>query len=228
MSSETRIHRYAIAAASVPLATMTTTQSVVADIVYEGVGQTIGGAASDNFILSVGVGDFGNLLFIGANDPGTGSAFVFGAGGGSKTSGGGIEANAIGVHVNIGTSKGSVSKIDLQRFAAGDQIGSTSKAASLGIGAASIGKGAKGPFADGGAGYIGFQIESDSLGGAEFHYGWIAVDWNASTLELTIDGFAYETEAGVGIEAGAIPAPGALGLFGLAAGAAGIRRKRQG
>ena len=28
------------------------------------------------------------------------------------------------------------------------------------------------------------------------------------------------------IEAGAIPAPGALGLFGLAAGAAGIRRKR--
>ena len=227
MSSETRMHRYVIAAASVPLATMTTTQSVVADIVYEGVGQTIGGATgSSPYFLSVGVGDFGNLLFVAANNPGTGSSFVFGAGGGSKTSSGGIEANAIGVHVNFAGSKGS--KIELQRFAAGDQIGYTSKAASLGIGGASFGKGAKGPFADGGAGYIGFQIESDSLGGAEFHYGWIAVDWNASTLELTIDGFAYETEAGVGIEAGAIPAPGALGLFGLAAGAAGIRRKRQG
>ncbi|MAB71902.1 MAG: hypothetical protein CMJ54_05300 [Planctomycetaceae bacterium] len=226
MSSESRLHRYAIAAASVPLATMATTQSVVADIVYESVGQTIGGpGGSTAYLLEVGVGDFGNLLFLAANNPGTGSSFVFGVGGGSKTSSGGAEPNGIGLQVNIGGSKGS--KIELRRFAAGDQIGYTSKTSSIAIGGASFGKGAKGPFADGGAGYIGLQIESDSLGGAEFHYGWIALDWNASTLELTIDGFAYETEAGVGIEAGAIPAPGALGLFGLAAGAAGIRRKRK-
>ncbi|MCP4833899.1 MAG: PEP-CTERM sorting domain-containing protein, partial [Phycisphaeraceae bacterium] len=64
------------------------------------------------------------------------------------------------------------------------------------------------------------------LGGFEYNYGWVGVDWNVSTFELTISGFAYETNAGVAIEAGAIPAPGALGLFGLAAGAAGIRRKR--
>jgi len=43
--------------------------------------------------------------------------------------------------------------------------------------------------------------------------------------ELTINGWAYD-DAGGAITAGQIPAPGAVGLLGLAAGAAGMRRKR--
>ena len=50
-------------------------------------------------------------------------------------------------------------------------------------------------------------------------------NWDGSFL--TIDGYAIETEAGTAIEAGAIPGPGAMGLLGLAAGASGLRRKRQ-
>ena len=221
MSSETRMHRYVIAAASVPLATMTTTQSVVADIVYEGVGQTIGGFSSQPGYLVIGIGGYGSVgLLAGHNN--TGPEFVFGGGALNKDSSGGIA-----FHVTPGGSKSSSKLPEFQRFAAGDLIGSTSKAGSVGVGAkGSDSKGGKGPFINGGDGYLGFEIEAQGLGGPEYHYGWIAVDWNVSTFELTIDGFAYETDAGVGIEAGAIPAPGALGLFGLAAGAAGIRRKR--
>ena len=65
MSSETRMHRYVIAAASVPLATMTTTQSVVADIVYEGVGQTIGGFSSQPGYLVIGIGGYGSVDALG-------------------------------------------------------------------------------------------------------------------------------------------------------------------
>jgi hypothetical protein len=215
------MHRYAIAAASVPLATMATTQSVVADIVYEGVGQTVGGFGAQPDYLFIEIGGYGSVGLIAGHNS-AGPEFVFGGAALNKDSSGGIA-----FHVTPGGSKSSSKFPEFQRFAAGDLIGSTSKAGSFALGAkGSDGKGGNGPFIDGGAGYLGFQIETQSLGGGEFHYGWIAVDWNASTFELTIDGFAYETDAGVGIEAGAIPAPGALGLFGLAAGAAGIRRKR--
>ena len=78
-----------------------------------------------------------------------------------------------------------------------------------------------------GPGFMGISSKVEDADGTEFRYGWIALDWDVTTFELTIEAFAYETEAGVGIAAGAIPAPGAMGLFGLAAGAAGIRRKRQ-
>ena len=54
--------------------------------------------------------------------------------------------------------------------------------------------------------------------------------WAEITLQsdgiLTVERWAYD-DAGGSIAAGAIPAPGALGLLALAGGAAGIRRKRQ-
>ncbi|MAC75053.1 MAG: hypothetical protein CMJ22_05655 [Phycisphaerae bacterium] len=218
MSSELRLHRYALAAASVPLATIATTQSAVADIVYEEVGITIGGFVAEPGYVNIAVGDFGSIGFLAGHNS-SGPEFLF-AGLASKS---GSSFGPIGFHVNLESSK----LPEFQRFGAGDLIGSTSKAFPVALGVkGSDGKGGFGPFDDGGFGYLGLQIESQSLGGFEYNYGWVGVDWNVSTFELTISGFAYETNAGVAIEAGAIPAPGALGLFGLAAGAAGIRRKR--
>ena len=72
------------------------------------------------------------------------------------------------------------------------------------------------------SGFIGFGINNSGNG---IQFGWISVTWDGTLL--TIDGYAYETEVQTAIEAGAIPGPGAMGLFGLAAGAAGIRRKRK-
>lgn len=77
------------------------------------------------------------------------------------------------------------------------------------------------------SGYMGFAFVGSSAGDdlPPATYGWISLAWDGATL--TIDGYAYESEAGVGIRAGTVPAPGAIGLLGLAAGAAGLRRKRQ-
>jgi len=116
----------------------------------------------------------------------------------------------------------------LRRFDTGELIDGAGDRSVTAIGAmGSDGVFAAGPFAGGGPGYMGISIKVEDADGTEFRYGWIALDWDVTTFELTIEAFAYETEAGVGIAAGAIPAPGAMGLFGLAAGAAGIRRKRQ-
>ena len=71
-------------------------------------------------------------------------------------------------------------------------------------------------------GCLGFAFAD--FGSQDLHYGWLSLSWDGT--ELTIDGYAWETEAGVSINAGTVPAPGVIGLFGLAMGAAGIRRER--
>lgn len=70
-------------------------------------------------------------------------------------------------------------------------------------------------------GYFGvkFQISSNN-----YRYGWIDVQRDSNDT-LTINGWAYE-DSGEMINAGEIPAPGAIGLLALAGGASGIRRKR--
>lgn len=222
MQTESRLHRYAIAAASVPLATLATTQSLVADIVYEATeGLTIGGfgAIPDYTVLSIG--DYGAIQ-LAAGHNSTGPEYLFRAVAVSDSKGG---ERPIGMVVDVGS--GSSKNLELQRFAAGDLIGSAGSLNKSGFGVlGEDGVFVEGPFAEGGSGYLGFAIEMEGVGEEAYRYGWIGVAWDPSTFELTIDGFAYETDAGVGIAAGAIPAPGALGLFGLAAGAAGIRRKR--
>jgi hypothetical protein len=64
--------------------------------------------------------------------------------------------------------------------------------------------------------------------GANTLYGWVRVDVNNSAGTLKIEDWAYESQPGIGIKAGAgVPEPGTLGL--LAAGGAGLlalRRKR--
>ena len=72
------------------------------------------------------------------------------------------------------------------------------------------------------SGYIGFTFDTN-LG--DTVYAWAEINLQSNGI-LTVERWAYD-DAGGSIAAGAIPAPGALGLLALAGGAAGIRRKRQ-
>ena len=76
--------------------------------------------------------------------------------------------------------------------------------------------------------FLGVEIEN----GSDVNYGWIDISWSQADGAL-IHGYAYESDVNTAIVAGAtesapvVPgAPTAVGLVGLAAGAAGIRRKR--
>ena len=76
--------------------------------------------------------------------------------------------------------------------------------------------------------FLGVEIDN----GSDVNYGWIDIGWSALG-GATIYGYAYESDVNTAIVAGAtesapvVPgAPTAVGLVGLAAGAAGIRRKR--
>jgi len=66
------------------------------------------------------------------------------------------------------------------------------------------------------------------------NYGWIKVNWNATTRVFELLGAAYESEAGVAIMAGdtgaaAVPEPSTMAVFGLGAlvlGAGKVRKQR--
>lgn len=72
---------------------------------------------------------------------------------------------------------------------------------------------------------VGFQFINEATGST--HYGWMRLQlWNGPGLQpRAIVEYAYETDAGVGINAGLIPAPGAVALLGMA-GVLGSRRRR--
>jgi len=63
--------------------------------------------------------------------------------------------------------------------------------------------------------YLGLSFAS----GANLYYGWVRVSVNQAAGSFIVHDWAYEN-SGAGIAAGAVPAPGALGLF--AAGASGL------
>ena len=63
--------------------------------------------------------------------------------------------------------------------------------------------------------YLGLSFAS----GANLYYGWVRVSVNQAAGSFIVHDWAYES-SGAGIAAGAVPAPGALGLF--AAGASGL------
>lgn len=223
-----RLSTYRLIAAA-PLAAIAS--AAHADIVYTEVDVQIGGPGSEPGFGSLQLGGIGVMnFFAGSNSKGPERLFAAKAGSSSNIR-----------LLNDFSSKplggGSKSKSGLAaRFSAGDliELNSGLNFQKIGIGSVGIssksGKGSKGfgNFVYDGevqSGYLGFAFENSALGGESVNYGWISVSWDGSFL--AIDGFAYETDADTGIVAGAIPAPGALGLFGLAAGAAGIRRKRQ-
>lgn len=94
------------------------------------------------------------------------------------------------------------------------------------VSTASIGPNQNG-FTNGVKGYIGFSFTND---GSNTYYGWASVTLTAfgGVGSVVIDEWAYETVAGSPIQVGAVPEPevAALGLAGLATGAAGLRRWR--
>lgn len=63
--------------------------------------------------------------------------------------------------------------------------------------------------------FLGLSFAS----GANVYYGWVRVSINNAAGTFTVHDWAYEN-SGAGIQTGAVPAPGALGL--LAAGASGL------
>ena len=62
--------------------------------------------------------------------------------------------------------------------------------------------------------------------GSGTRYGWVRVSVNNTAGTFTVHDWAYEN-SGAGIAAGAIPAPGALGLFAAGASGLGLLRGRK-
>jgi len=109
-------------------------------------------------------------------------------------------------------------------LAAGTLIGSTSNfsssTATIAFGAAA------GQWQYGADNLVGFRFVS-AVGTT--HYGWMrflmgAQPATGNLVTRTVVDFAYESDAGASIGAGAVPAPGAIALLGLA-GLAGRRRR---
>jgi hypothetical protein len=70
--------------------------------------------------------------------------------------------------------------------------------------------------------YLGLSFAS----GANVYYGWVRVSINNSAGSFVVNDWAYEN-SGAGILAGAVPAPGALGLLALGPAGLGILRGRK-
>jgi MYXO-CTERM domain-containing protein len=110
-------------------------------------------------------------------------------------------------------------------LAAGTLIGSTSNFSSS---TATIAFGsAAGQWQYGTNNIVGFRFVSSA---GTTHYGWMrflmgAQPATGNLVTRTVVDFAYESVAGASIAAGAVPAPGALALLGVA-GLAGARRRR--
>jgi hypothetical protein len=71
-------------------------------------------------------------------------------------------------------------------------------------------------------GFVGVQFD---IPGGSPHFAYLDIGVDQPGNKLTLYGGAYESESGVGIEAGAIPEPSGLGL--LAMGAAGLATWRR-
>ena len=119
-----------------------------------------------------------------------------------------------GGNLALGTSIGSLGSYDVN--SPGDVYGTTSETGLLGGWTYSS------------ENIIGFQfVAADTL----IHYGWMrfamgaAGSASANTMTRTLVDYGYESTAGASILAGAVPAPGALALLGVA-GLAGARRRR--
>ena len=117
--------------------------------------------------------------------------------------------------VNIGVYSGEVSSIP-----AGYEIGE-SATFNTSAGGSVWTDGFTGDWTLNAVNIIGFRFSGES---AETLYGWARFSLGASEAERSLIDYAYETTGG-SILAGAIPAPGAVALLGLA-GLAGSRRRR--
>jgi len=73
---------------------------------------------------------------------------------------------------------------------------------------------------------VGFRFVNEATGGT--HYGWMRIQlWSGPGIQpRAIVEYAYESVAGASINAGVIPAPGAIALLGLS-GLVGVGRRRR-
>lgn len=73
---------------------------------------------------------------------------------------------------------------------------------------------------------VGFRFVNEATGST--HYGWMRLQlWSSGGVQpRAIVEYAYESVAGASINAGVIPAPGAIAMLGLA-GLVGLRRRRR-
>jgi hypothetical protein len=73
--------------------------------------------------------------------------------------------------------------------------------------------------------YLGVRIIAS---GSDFNYGWIGLNYDSVKNEITVTGFAFESDLNTPIAAGAIPEPGTKALFfGLAVLAYAAARRRK-
>ncbi|MFP6897453.1 MAG: PEP-CTERM sorting domain-containing protein [Roseibacillus sp.] len=71
--------------------------------------------------------------------------------------------------------------------------------------------------------YVALELETEG----EIHYGWVAISSNLTVLHtVQVSGWAYETDPGVSIIAGAIPEPSGVLLLCLASVLGILRRSR--
>ena len=234
-SSSTRIDRY-VSLATLPTLAAAGTMGLTfedaqADVVYFDVDITIGGFANAPEEYDFDFDGTGTARFVVGGLPGADS-YVFRV---QATDTKDATHPLVNFVHNGGTSAGGKTKkggktdgdytYDLARFQEGALING---GAGQGFRTDATGAGYNpivamtGPFNGNGiqAGYVGFRLENGM-------YGYMDLSWNTIAKELTINAWAYEDNAGLGISAGAVPAPGAVGLLGLAMGASGMRRKRQ-
>ena len=74
---------------------------------------------------------------------------------------------------------------------------------------------------------VGFRFFREGDAAGTLHYGWMRIQLGSSAAAQprAIVEYAYEDQIGIAINAGQVPAPGALALLGLA-GVVGTRRRR--
>ncbi len=130
---------------------------------------------------------------------------------------GGSAAGAVGGFVYVGNADG------VSNLAFGTEIGAGSNyqgsvAATTGANAFNLSSSEN---------IVGFRFFNEA--GGTIHYGWLRVELldTLGAQPRAVVEYAFESTAGASITAGAIPAPGAIALIGLA-GLAGSRRRRLG
>jgi len=202
MSSDSSSMRVAYSLAAGAAAA--TALSAGADVIYSGLQDlSIGQFSSLN--LNVDGDAYGDVLL---------KNYVFGGG------------NYMGATVNFAPGK-------LVSFNSGGLAYASALSAGFLVNSASIGPSFFGSMAYGGVNpnaqfntasnkYLGFSFAS----GASLFYGWARVSVNQASGSFVVHDWAYENSGG-GIQTGAVPAPGALGLLAVGASGLGLLRGRK-